>query len=180
MDSQNAVLVVIDVQGKWAMRMYDHEHCFANIERVIKIAQIFEMPILWTEQAPEKIGYTIPPIADLLSPKSKPIVKRTFSCYGCPEFKEAIDRTRRQQVILVGIETHVCIYQSARDLNRHGYDVRLVADAVSSGTQANRDTAIARMRSEGIVITSAEMLACELLVSADHPKFKDVLANIKR
>jgi nicotinamidase-related amidase len=180
MDINQAALIVIDVQGRLATSVYDYERLFGNIERVVTIANIFKMPILWSEQAPEKIGATIEPIARFLSPLTKPISKRTFSCYGSSQLRQVIDESGRRQIVLVGIETHVCIYQTARDLHRHGYEVYVVEDAVSSRTQANKAIAIERMRHEGIVITSAEMMAAELLGGGDHPQFKEVMAHIKR
>src|SRR4051812_8640609 len=118
MDTSNTLLLVIDLQGKLASSVYEHELLFGNLERMIKIAQIFKLPILWTEQAPDKIGPTVEPIAALLFPLVKPIAKRSFSCYGSEEFRREIKAIGRQHVLIIGIETHVCIYQSARDLSR--------------------------------------------------------------
>ena len=123
MDIHNCVLVVVDVQGKLAQLMFDSERLFGNIERTIRFCQILNIPILWTEQAPDKIGVTIDPIASLLVPLIKPIHKRSFSCYGCDKFKHQLNALNRQQILLVGIEAHVCLYQTAADLNRHGYQV---------------------------------------------------------
>ncbi|MBI4308749.1 MAG: hydrolase [Candidatus Omnitrophica bacterium] len=180
MHINDTVLIVVDVQGKLASLMFEHERMVANIERIIKITRILEIPVLWTEQAPDKIGPTVGPVSQLLFPLVKPMPKRAFSCYACAEFKEHINGLRRRQVLLAGIEAHVCVYQTARDLCRHGYEVYLAADAVSSRAQGNKDIAVERMAREGIIITSVEMAACELLGSADHPKFRDVMANIKR
>ena len=93
------------------------------------------MPILWSEQAPDKIGETVESIKDLLYPMIKPIHKRSFSCYGCPEYVEHLKTINRRQILVTGIETHVCVYQTVRDLHRHGYEVHLIADAVSSRQQ---------------------------------------------
>ena len=179
MSPNDTILVVVDVQGKLATLMFEHERLFANIERLIKIVRILDIPILWTEQAPEKIGATVEPISKLLFPVVKPIAKRSFSCYACGEFRRYIDGLRRQQVLLAGIEAHVCVYQTARDLRHHGYEVCLAADAVSSRTQSNKDIAVERMGREGMVITSVEMAICELLENADHPRFREVMAYIK-
>jgi nicotinamidase-related amidase len=81
---------------------------------------------------------------------------------------------------LIGIETHVCVYQTARDLHDHGYEVHLIADAVSSRQVFDHQTAIERMRQEGIVINSMEMAICELFKTADHPKFREIIAHIKK
>ena len=180
MGINNTVLVVIDVQGKLASLMFEHEHLFANMERLIKGGQILEIPILWTEQAPHKIGGTIEPIKHLLFPLIKPIAKTDFSCYACPEFKQALNNTGCSKVLIIGIETHVCVYQTVRDLHCHGYEVQVAVDAVSSRTQANKDVALGRMRTDGITLTSAEMVLCEWLKGADHPKFREIMANIKR
>ena len=178
--TDNSVLLVMDVQGKLATLVHEHEQMLANIERLIKSAEILGVPILWTEQAPDKIGETIDPVKHLLFPMIKPIIKRSFSCYGSEEFKKALKNINRRQILITGIETQVCVYQTARDLPRHGYNVQVIADAVSSRTQANKDIALARMRDEGITLTSAEMALCEWLGGADHPKFREVMANIKR
>jgi nicotinamidase-related amidase len=180
MEIDETILLVVDVQGNLANLMHEHERLFSNIERMIRIAKIMGMPILWTEQAPDKIGVTVEPIAALLRPDLKPIPKRSFSCYPCIEFKKSIDAAGRRNVLITGIETHVCVYQTARDMHRHGYNVHLLEDAVSSRTENNKRIAIERMRGEGITITSAEMAVTELLGGADHPKFRDVMANIKR
>ncbi len=177
---EESVLLVVDVQGKLASLMYDHERLFANLERMIRAAQLLELPILWTEQAPEKIGETVEPIKNLLFPVLKPIHKKSFSCYRCPEFLEHLKAINRRQIIVVGIETHVCVYQTVCDLRTHGYDVHLIADAVSSRTQDNKELAIARMRDEGATIATAEMTMCELLKTSEHPKFKAIMTNIKR
>ncbi len=180
MDIENSLLVVIDIQEKLAGLMHEHDQLMHNAKRAIHVAQLFSIPILWSEQAPDKIGPTVEEISTLLFPVIKPIHKRSFSCYDNPEFRQALDNSGRQQVVLVGIETHVCVYQTARDMKRYGYDVCVAFDAVSSRVYAQKENAILRMREEGVHIVSSEMIACEWLKHADHPGFRDVMANIKR
>jgi len=179
LDAQNTAIAVIDIQGKLAEIVHAHEKLLRHIQFFIKASEIFGLPILWSEQAPDKIGETVGSIKALLDPVAKPIHKRTFSCYHCPEFVEELKNINRHQIIVVGIETHVCVYQTVCDLNRHGYEVHLVADAVSSRHQIDNDLAIARMRDEGVIITSSEMAVCEILKTADNPKFKEIMAYIK-
>ena len=93
---------------------------------------------------------------------------------------DTLKELHRSDVILVGIETHVCVYQTVRDLKLRGYATHVLTDAVSSKTQENKDIALARMRQEGSVITSFEMLICELLRTADHVKFREVMQHVKR
>ena len=180
LEIENTALAVIDVQGKLAGLVHDHENVLVHIQHLIKASESFALPILWSEQAPDKIGETVESVKDLLYPMIKPIHKRSFSCYGCPEYLEHLKFINRRQILVTGIETHVCVYQTVRDLKRHGYEVHLVADAVSSRQQIDRDLAIARMRDEGVTITTTEMAMCELLKTADNPKFKEIMAFIKR
>jgi len=179
LEIENTALAVIDIQGKLAGLVHEHEKVQLYIQHLIRASEIFSLPILWSEQAPDKIGETVEPVKNLLFPLIKPIHKRSFSCYGCPEYLEYLRSIKRRQVLVTGIETHVCVYQTVRDLHRHGYEVHLIADAVSSRHSLDRDLAIARMRDEGITITSAEMAMCELLRSADSPKFKKIMSFIK-
>ncbi|MEI7999603.1 MAG: hydrolase [Candidatus Omnitrophota bacterium] len=177
---ENSVLLVIDVQSKLANLMHDHDVLYHNIERFIKAFQVLQVPILWTEQAPDKIGPTVPQIHDLLFPIVKPIAKRSFSCWGSEEFVNQLRLTNRRQVVIVGIEAHVCVYQTARDLVSHGFEVFAIADGISSRSQLNCDRTLARMRQENIVVTVGEAIICDLIKTADHPKFKDVMSYIKR
>lgn len=174
----NSILVVVDVQGKLAQLMHDKEIVYANIERMIKGAQLLDIPILWTEQYPEGLGATIPQLAQLMSGNS-PLVKDTFSCCGDDKFANALNSSGRQQVMLTGIEAHVCVYQTARDLLTDGFGVELIVDAVSSRTSANRQLGIERMKDLGAGVMSTEMTLFELLRVAKGDKFKEVLRIVK-
>lgn len=176
----STALVVIDVQGKLAALVHDHEHVLANVLKAVRIAQILNLPILWTEQAPDKIGATVESVSQLLFPVIKPIVKRSFSCYGSDEFRQTLSAAGCSDVLIVGIETHVCVYQTARDLVRHGYHVDVAVDAVSARSLQCHTIAVERMRDMGAGITSVEMATCDLMVTADHPKFREVMSHIKR
>lgn len=180
MEIANSQLIVVDVQGKLATMMYDQEFLIANIQRAISISHLMQIPIIWSEQAPDKIGVTIDPVAVLLRPITKPLIKRSFSCFENSTMRQTIAQNQRQQVLIIGIETHVCVYQTARDLQRHGYDVSVAEDAVSSKTRMQKEIAINRLRQEGMKIVSTEMVACDWMKHADHPKFRDVMMNIKR
>ncbi len=176
--TDRSVLLVIDVQGKLAQLMYERDRVVRNIQAMIKAAQILDIPILWTEQVPEKIGPTIDEIASLLH-YLKPIRKKIFSCYLEKAFADAFKKINRRQVIICGIETHVCVYQTVADLAGHKFDVQVVADAVSSRTKENRELGLAHIRGIGAALTCTEMIICELLRTSEHPKFKDVLSLIK-
>lgn len=175
---ENSLLVIVDVQGKLAQLMFEKEKLIANLVRMVKGAQVLGIPILWNEQNPAGLGGTIPELTELLT-DSQPLPKMTFSCCGNPMFMEELRRSGRRQVLLVGIETHICVYQTAAELLSQGYEVHLVSDAVSSRTLENKQVGIERMRLQGGVIASAEMTLFELLHTADQSCFREISRIVK-
>jgi len=178
LDIQKCCLVVVDVQGKLAGLMYGREGLFKNIQILIEAAKILNIPIIWSQQQPKAIGVTVPRIANLLA-GNEPIDKASFSCCGEEKFNDRLSALGRRQVLLCGIEAHVCIYQTAVDLRNKGYHVSVVVDAVSSRTLQNKQTAIDRMKTIGANISSTEMALFELLKTAEHPQFKQIAKLIK-
>lgn len=176
--SDQAVLVVIDMQGKLAQSMYGKEMLFQNVQRIIKGAQVLGIPILLTEQNPKGLGPTIPEIADLV-PNLPRIPKFSFSCCADERFARELSALQRRQVLLAGIESHVCLYQTAVELVTHGYEVHVVADAVSSRTVENRDIGLQKMRDAGASITSVETALFELLKVAEGYEFKQIIGIVK-
>lgn len=174
---KNSVLLVIDVQGKLANMMCDEDYQ-DHIRGLIKAASILDVPILVTEQAPDKIGYTVAEITNLLN-GIVPVSKQTFSCCGEPAFMEALKGLGRKHVIVCGIESHVCVYQTVRDLLNSGYQVSVVVEAVSARSKHNAHAGIARCKDLGAVLTTLEMLVTELIVSTKHPKFREIMALLK-
>ncbi len=178
LDVQDCCLVVVDVQGRLAELMYEKDVLFKNIQILIKAAKILSVPILWTQQQPQAIGVTVPQINQLLT-DNEPINKACFSCCGLKEFNDKINALSRKQVLLCGIEAHVCIYQTAIDLIASGKEVHVIADAVSSRNKENKQIALERMITEGVKLSSVEMAVFELLKTSDHPQFKQVLQLVK-
>ena len=178
LDIQKCCLVVVDVQGKLAQLMYGKEALFKNIQILIKAAKILSVPIIWCQQCPDALGPTLPQIAKLLT-DNEPIDKACFSCCDCEKFKSKLESLGKKQVLLCGIETHVCIYQTAIHLLEKSYEVTVLADAVSSRTLENKQTAINRMEVIGINISSTETALFELLKTAEHPQFRQIAKLIK-
>lgn len=178
LEIENCCLVVIDVQGKLAQLMHDKESLFKNIQILIHAAKILNIPIIWCQQCPDALGPTIPQIAELLS-GIDPINKASFSCYSCDQFNTKLKELTRKQILLCGIETHVCVYQTAIDLLRKGYEVEVISDAVSSRSLHNKEVAINTMSAAGVNVTTTEMALFELLKTADHPRFKQIAKLIK-
>lgn len=175
----HTALLVIDVQGKLAQLMHDKEKLFANLARIIKGAQVLEIPIIWTEQVPEKLGQTTPEIAELLTGSATPLPKASFSCCGIPPFMAELQALNRGQLLLTGIETHICLYQTAVDLLNMGYEVQVVADAVSSRTAENKQVGLERIKAAGGIITSTEMALFELLRVAEGEQFRQIAKIVK-
>ena len=178
LDTEKCCLVVVDVQGKLAQLMYDRDVLFKNIRILIKAAKVLDIPVIWCQQSPETLGVTVPEIAELLSDNS-PINKSSFSCCGEEQFNSKLDSLTRNQVLLCGIECHVCIYQTAVDLLGTGCDVSVIADAVSSRTPENKQIAVSRMEAEGVNISSTEMALFELLRTAEHAQLRQIAKLVK-
>jgi nicotinamidase-related amidase len=174
----DAVLVIIDIQGNLAQAMFDKENLFANTVKLIKGFKVLNLPIIVTEQIPQKLGPTLPQVAVELG-IFNPIAKESFSCWDEKNFKQALEASGRRHVVLIGIECHVCVYQTALDLIANGYNVHLVADAVSSRTPENRQIGIDAMKSAGAHITSTEMVLFELLRTAADPNAKEFFKIVK-
>ena len=174
----DSVLLVIDVQEKLFRVMYRKEQLAENLQRLIKGIQVLEVPVLVTEQYPQGLGPTIPEIARLL-PDIKPYPKVSFSCCGDDAFLQAFNKLGRKQVLIGGIESHICVYQTVADLIAAGYEVYVVSDAVSSRTEQNRDTGIKMMTHRGANLTGTEAVLFELLKVAKGDKFKAINQIVK-
>lgn len=175
---ENAVVVLIDVQGKLAQLMSDKEILFNNLARVIKGAKILGVPVLWAEQNPEKLGSTLPELSALLSDQ-EPLPKMSFSCAKNQGFMAALEATGRKHVVAIGIETHICVYQTVVDLLDGGFAVDVVSDAVGSRIATNKTVGLDRMRDHGATISSTEMLLFEWMQSAEHLAFRDIQSVVK-
>ena len=175
---RKTAIVLIDVQGKLAEIMHESDKLFINLEILIKGAQLLDIPIIWTEQLPEKLGKTTKNISDLLL-NQKPIIKSEFSCVKNDDISYLIGKKDYNHFFLCGIETHVCVYQTAKDLLKLGHDVEIIADAVSSRTELNRSIGIEKMTSLGAKLTNVEMLLFEKQEIAVGEKFRELIKIIK-
>ncbi|HOX36921.1 MAG TPA: hydrolase [Candidatus Brocadiia bacterium] len=175
---ENTALVVIDIQGKLAQLAHEKETLFENTRKLIAGLKILGVPIIWTEQLPDKLGRTIPEIAEALS-GCVAIPKASFSCCGEPLFAQTLESLGRRQILLSGIEAHVCVYQTAVDLLKRGCEVHVVADCVSSRTKSSRDIGIEMMRDEGVKLKSMEAALFELMRVAEGESFRQVVKAIK-
>ncbi len=175
---ENSALVLVDVQGKLAQAMHNKEAFFDTIVKLVKGAQILELPILWAEQNPAGLGPTIPEIAALL-PNQNPLSKMSFSCCGNAEFIKELKALKRRNMLVTGIEAHVCVYQTVADLVDMQYDVQVVTDAVASRTAENKEIGLDKCKQAGAGLTSTETVLFELLKIAEGDKFKEIIKIVK-
>lgn len=180
-DRNNAVLLVIDMQRKLLPHIDDHASVEQNVIRLIHGVETLGVPVIVTEQYPKGIGHTTDGVLEALEQTKGPeaIQKMTFSSCGASAFVERIEALGRRQVILAGIETHVCVYQTALDLLDRDYGVWIVGDAVSSRTPLNRQIALDRLTSEGVKLTSTEMVLFELTVACGTDEFRAISQLVK-
>ena len=178
LDIENTFLLIIDMQEKLWRVMYEKEKILDNLQRLIRGTQVLDIPIVMTEQYPQGLGPTIPEVVSLL-PNIKPIAKVSFSCCGDKNILGELEGVNRRQVLITGIESHVCVYQTAIDLLNSGYEVQTVTDCISSRTSENRELGLKRMNQSGAVLTGVEMVLFELLKVAEGDKFKAISKIVK-
>lgn len=171
----HTALVVVDVQARLVPAMAEFEPVLANLERLIRGCQALERPVVVTEQYPRGLGPTIEPLA-VLVPGPYP-TKTSFGCFGCEEFVAAVAPC--QDLLICGIEAHVCVLQTALQAVAAGHRAFVAADAVTSRALANRDLALDQLRHAGVVVASTETLLFALLGDAAHPRFKAVSALVR-
>ena len=173
-------LVVVDIQEKLLPPIFEKERLVRNSQLLIRLAGILHIPALLTTQYCKGLGPVVPEIASLL-PGAKAMDKLEFSCFGSQEFTAALKGLpgRRNTVLLCGMETHICVMQTALGALEHGYRVHVASDAVSSRAEWNWKIGLLRMRDAGAVISSTEMMLYELLRSSGTPSFKELLPFLK-
>lgn len=173
------VLVVLDIQEKLFPSIFEGELLEKNAQRLIAAARALRVPTIVTEQYPRGIGPTMPSLVKALEGDYRPIEKTSFSCWLAPEFRTALGDLGREQVLISGMESHVCVEQTALDLCAENYQVHIVSDAVSSRTARNRDVGLDKMREHGSVITSTESAIFELLEYSGTDDFKALLPMLR-
>ncbi len=177
LNNQRTGLMIIDVQGKLAGMMTNPESLFQQLQMLIRGANTLGLPIVWIEQIPEKLGATRAEISHLLP--GEPLPKNTFGGMANDQIAAAVRNSGCDTWLVAGIETHICVYQTVAQLLEAGYQVEIVADAVSSRTESNRATGIRKMESLGARTTSVEMALMELQGVAEGDTFRQLVKLIK-
>jgi nicotinamidase-related amidase len=175
--ARSSQLLIINIQEKLARAMPKPERdlMVSNITRLSQAASLLDIPIILSEHYGKGLGKTLPEIAQHLPKHTKAKDKLTFSCCTAPGFEEELGaHEERKQVVIVGLEAHICVLQTAAGLQQWGYQVFVVQDAISSRNAEHRINALNRMRQGGVQITNSESVAFEWMGDASQPNFKPI------
>jgi nicotinamidase-related amidase len=180
LQAEQCALIVVDMQEKLLPPIWEKERLVRNVQLLIRLAGILKIPAIVTTQYSKGLGNTVSVIASML-PDSPPIDKLIFSCFGSDVFCSMLKRLpgKRTTILLCGMETHICVMQTALGALREGYLVHVASDAVSSRTELNWRIGLDRMRDAGAILSSAEMIIYELLSSSGAPAFRELLPYLK-
>ena len=179
LDAENAVLVVIDIQERLVPSMPQdiYLHLRDSVGMLVSGADLLGVPVVTTEQYPQGIGHTVPELAEAC--KGTVVEKVSFGCCGEPNFMAALKETGRTQVIITGMEAHVCVYQTVLGLLEEGYHVHLVRDAICSRNKVDYLAGVANARQAGAVVTTVETLLFQMLQKSTHVQFRAMSKLIK-
>lgn len=178
LDREDAVLLIVDIQERLAAVMKERDKVVKNCLHLIELAKMINIPVVVTEQYPKGLGKTVPEIQSA-APGYRPIEKVAFNCCGEQAFPAEIKKLNRKKIILTGMETHVCVLQTATGLMQDGFTCHVVQDAVCSRTDENRRAGLEFMRDAGAVITCTETVLFQLLNVAGTEEFKKISQRIK-
>ncbi|MEM0514900.1 isochorismatase family protein [Pseudoalteromonas sp. YIC-827] len=169
-------LIVIDMQLRLAPAMADYQQVCARVDLLSQVATILELAHIITEQNPQGLGATDP---CLVTPNAKVVAKDTFSAVQSEAFIAALEPLGESHLYLCGMESHVCVYHTANELQRQGHAVTVIADAVCSRNSDHKALALQQLRANGVQVCASETVIFSWLNSCKHPRFKEVLALIK-
>jgi len=180
LEAEQCALVIIDIQEKLLPPIFQKEQLVRNAQLLIRAAGILKLPTLVSTQYAKGLGGTVPQVASLLA-GTQPIDKTLFSCFGSDVFCSSLKRLpgQRTTLLLCGMESHICVTQTALAALREGYLVHVASDAVSSRTEWNWKIGLERMRAAGAVISSTEMMIYELMRASSSAEFKEMLPYLK-
>jgi nicotinamidase-related amidase len=178
LNRRKSALIIVDMQQRFESVIPDFSTLVANIIKLVEACRLFALPLFYTEQYPKGLGRTSEALLERLR-DCEPIEKMSFSICREPELPVLLREKEVEQILLVGIETHVCILQSALDLIHLGFDVHLPVDATSSRNPCNRDNALERLRQHGVTLTNCESALFELTEVSGTAEFKTISRLVK-
>lgn len=179
LDREKTALVVVDMQEAFRAAVSDFPLIASRISIAVRGFQALNLPIIITEQYPKGLGGTAEEILFSLPPDFEIVEKTAFSSCGAGSFKEKLSAVGASQVVLCGLETHVCVNQTAHDLLNEGFEVHLLTDAVASRFEHDKEAGLRKMLGSGVTPSSVEMALFELLRDSKHEQFKEIQELIK-
>ena len=179
LDLQQTALIIIDMQEAFRSKISDFAETAARIALVAHAAQLLNVPMIVTEQDPRGLGHTADEIRAVLPTALEAIEKTAFSSCGARTFLDQLERTRARQVMVCGIEAHICVNQTTHDLLSRGLNVHLLTDCITARSPVNKQVALSKMQMSGAVPSSTEMALFELMRDAKHEQFKAIQNLIK-
>jgi nicotinamidase-related amidase len=179
LDKEKTALVIVDLQEAFRSPINDFAQIASRISIVVRGFQILNLPIIITEQYPKGLGRTAEEILFLMPQEFEFIEKSAFSSCGASPFMEKLKNTEARQILLCGLEAHVCINQTAHDLLNENFEVHLLTDCVSSRFSHDKQAALKKMQASGVVPSSVEMALFELMRDSKHEQFKEIQNLIK-
>lgn len=175
----DTILVIVDIQEKLFPHIHENEKLINNCKKLIEGFKALNVPIIITEQYTKGLGVTLKEIQDVLEENYKPIEKIDFSCCGSSQFLDELHNSKKKNIILIGIETHVCVLQTALDLLNEGFQPVLIEDCVSSRKLNDKNIAVQRMLHEGCIVSTLESILFELCRKAGNETFKAISKIVK-
>lgn len=179
LNTDDTLVLIIDVQEKLLNAVFNKELCGKKAEIIAKAANILDIPVIVTEQYPKGLRNTIEPVKSALKDNAEYFEKTSFSALDNPDVLNAIKKANKKQVVIFGIETHICVSQTAAALVKSGYEVNVIKDACSSRAEAEYQAGLERMKDNGAHILTTEIALFEWLKGAKHPEFKNIQSLIK-
>ena len=179
LSQQNAALIVVDIQEGFRPMIADFDVIAERSATMVRGCQVLDVPVFVTEQYPKGLGNTAAEIKNLFDDNVEVFEKTAFSSCGAEAFIAGLTDRGIKQVMICGLESHICVSQTAHDLLDRGFQVHVLCDCVTSRFEYNRLTGLAKMRHSGVIESSTEMALFELMGDARHDKFKEIQALIK-
>lgn len=177
--AKDIAFVLVDYQGRLAAAMEDNIALNKKMVQLVNGMQILDIEVIWLEQYPQGLGSTVEEVKVLLEGNNQPMAKNEFSGFRNKSIHSELGEVNKENIVVAGIEAHVCVYQLVKDLLKQGKKVEYVVDAIASRSNVDKEVAMNKMNQLGAHPTSVEMLLFELLETALHPKFKEIGKLIK-
>jgi len=174
-----AALVIVDMQEAFRTKIADFEETAKRIAIATRAAILLQLPVIVTEQYPKGLGHTASEIAERLPADFEVIEKTAFSSCGAQSFQDRLEESRRKQVLVCGLEAHICVNQTVHDLLASGLQVHLLTDCITSRKPLDKEVALAKMKLSGAIPSSLEMALFEMLRDAKHEQFRNIQGLIK-